>query len=233
MKKQNIVTIILIGIIISMFFIISNMKNENIEGKKLVKEQLEETTENTYVGMSTHLSEIREYDNRIETLRTEFNNLKTDYSTLKDGVGRIASAINNKAGSSLTNESSPDDIVKVINSMTNEDYIIENIKTYVNANGSSSNRVKNTFVNYTFEKAARVKITFAASCNTNSYGTSTSALIIGGETLIYHNGYSLNYGSKDIFMDIEAGTNVTAYTIFNETDYYSYASCVIVGFDEV
>jgi len=233
MKKQNIVTIILIGIIISMFFIISNMKNENIKRQETVKEQLGETTKKTYVGISTHLSEISEYDNRIKTLRTEFNNLKSEYSTLKDGVGKIVSAINNKAESSLTNESSPDDIVNVINNITSQDYIIENIKTYVNATGSSTNRVKNTFVNYTFEKAARVKITFAASCTTNSYGTSTSALIIGGETLIYHNGYNLNYGSKDIFMDIEAGTNVTAYTIFNQTDYYSYASCVIVGFDQV
>ena len=83
MKKRNIVTIILIGIIISMFFIILNVKNENIEGQKIVKEQLEETTANSsYIALSTHMNELDDKEEKLLSFKTQIS----DYIAEVGGV---------------------------------------------------------------------------------------------------------------------------------------------------
>ena len=74
MKKNNkikkIIILILIGIIISLISIILNMKNKNIEGQEIVKKQLGETINNSYIELQKHNEEVTEVEQKLLTFKT-------------------------------------------------------------------------------------------------------------------------------------------------------------------
>ena len=71
-KKISIKTIsiiLLIGIIITLVVINLNNKNTSITKQETSKEQLEETTDNAYVSMETHLSELNAKQQEIDNMQ--------------------------------------------------------------------------------------------------------------------------------------------------------------------
>jgi len=95
-NKINIKTfiiIVLILIIIIMFFVILNIKNKNIARQEIVKEQLEElATDNSYISLSTHISELDEKQQQINNMQNTAgqatataDKILKNYTAYKDG----------------------------------------------------------------------------------------------------------------------------------------------------
>jgi len=113
-KKINIKTItiiVLIFINISFLLIILNMKNKSIEGQKIAKEQLEETTtDKAYISMSTHLSELDEKQQEINNMQNTsgqatvtVDKILKNYTAYKDGKLITGTMANNGAVTSTLN----------------------------------------------------------------------------------------------------------------------------------
>ena len=107
-NKINIKTIIIILLIcinISFLLIILNMKNKNIEGQEIAKEQLTETTSsNAYVDMATHLSEINAKQEQLDNVQNTAgqatataDKILKDYTAYKDGQLITGTMANNGA----------------------------------------------------------------------------------------------------------------------------------------
>lgn len=71
---KNIIIIVLIGIIIALILINLDNKNSNIEKTETSKEQLETTSDNTYVSMSKHLLEVNEKEEKLLSFKTQIAN---------------------------------------------------------------------------------------------------------------------------------------------------------------
>ena len=102
---KTIIIVILIGIIISMSFIIFNMKKNNIEGQEIVKEQLGETTiDNSYISLKDHNLELKEKQNEIEDIQNTsgsatatVDKILKDYTAYKNGQLITGTMANNGA----------------------------------------------------------------------------------------------------------------------------------------
>lgn len=107
-KKINIKTIsliVLIGLVISLIFIILNTKNKNIIQQEFIKEQLGETSDNTYVDIQTHLSEVNDKEQKLISFKSTIANAITDMgvetsedadaSTMVDNIRNLLSAKSN------------------------------------------------------------------------------------------------------------------------------------------
>jgi len=102
---EKVIMIFLIVIIICMFFVIMNMKNKNIEGQKIAKEQLgEATTDNSYISMSTHMSaldakqqEINDIQNTSGQATVTADKILKNYTAYKNGQLITGTMINNGA----------------------------------------------------------------------------------------------------------------------------------------
>lgn len=90
---KTIIIIVLVVIVIALISIIFNMKNNNIIKQEIDKEQLgEKTSNNSYVSMETHLSELSEKQKELDDMQntavqatvTEDKLLK-DFTAYKDG----------------------------------------------------------------------------------------------------------------------------------------------------
>ena len=69
---KTLIIIVLIGIIVALNSIILNIKNNNITKQEIAKEQLEDTTsDNAYVKMKSHLSEINEQEEKLVSFKTK------------------------------------------------------------------------------------------------------------------------------------------------------------------
>ena len=77
MKKT--ITIILIGVIVILIFNNLNLKNKNIEKEKIIKEQLEETTEdNAYILIQKHISEVQDKEQKLVSFKSVIARAITD-----------------------------------------------------------------------------------------------------------------------------------------------------------
>jgi len=108
---KTVIIIVLIFVIISLIFIILNMKNKNIEEQEIIKEQLgDATTNNSYIALSTHISELEEKQQQINNMQntagkatvTEDKILK-DYTAYKNGQLITGTMANNGAVSKTLN----------------------------------------------------------------------------------------------------------------------------------
>ena len=104
-KIKTITIIVLIGIIISLIFVILNMNNKNIIAQEMNKEQLGElNNSNTYVDMSTHLSEVNSKQQELDNLQNTVgqatataDKILKDYTAYKDGQLITGTMANNGA----------------------------------------------------------------------------------------------------------------------------------------
>jgi len=113
-NQTNIKTIIIIISIclnISFLLIMLNMKNKNIEEQEIAKEQLEEsTTDNSYISMSTHLSQLENKQQEIDNMQNTAgqatvtaDKILKDYTAYKNGQLITGTMANNGAVSKALN----------------------------------------------------------------------------------------------------------------------------------
>jgi len=102
---KTIIIIVLIGIIISMFFIVLNMKNKSIVGQEIEKEQLGETsTDNAYITLEAHNLELKEKQQEINNMQNTagkatvtVDKILKDYTAYKNGQLITGTMANNGA----------------------------------------------------------------------------------------------------------------------------------------